>query len=112
MVLLSHDAFLVALKSLFDAQATSSVFLTHVRVAPRGVDPAAVLYRATNGKGRRVSTRVSAEQAKRFHEALMNVVKGSMSALKKVEKTKDQKAAERAAAAKRATAVAAGGDMD
>ena len=110
MVLLSHDAFLVALKSLFDAQATSSVFLTHVRVAPRGGDAAVVLYRATNGKGRRVSTRVNAEQTKRFHEALMNVVKGSMSALKKVEKSKDQKAAERAAAAKRAAV--AGGDMD
>jgi hypothetical protein len=110
MVLLSHDAFLVALKSLFDAQATSSVFLTHKRVAARGGDPVVVLYRATNGKGRRVATRVDAERAKRFHEALMNVVKGSMAALKKVEKTKDQKAAERAAAAKRAVPI--GGDLD
>lgn len=106
MVLLSHDAFLTALRALFAAQASSSVFLTHKRVAPRAGAGACVLYRATNGKGRRASTRVSADDAAGFHEQLMHIVKGSCLALKKVEKSKEQRAQEKAAKLARGAATA------
>ena len=46
------------------------------------------LYRATDGKKVKVSTRVSAKDAAKFHPLYMSSLKVSMSALKKVEKAK------------------------
>ena len=46
-----------------------------------------VLYRATDTRAK-LSTKVSVAEAPGFHPAYMNVVKGSMSSLKKVQKKK------------------------
>lgn len=103
MVLLSHDAFLLALKSMFDqSQTKGSVFLTQKRASVRAaadseVPLTVVLYRATNGKSQKVSTRVLPGDAARFHAAYMNVVKGSVSTLKKIEKAPAAKGPKKAA---------------
>lgn len=103
MPVLSSDAFLLALKGLFDAaQTKGSVFLTQKWCPGRAcstsskVSPPCVIYIATDGKTkarRKVSTRIPTNDALRFHAAFMNVVKGNMTLLKKIEKTADAKKA-------------------
>jgi hypothetical protein len=108
MTLLSNDAFLLALKSLFDvAQTKGSVFLTqkyysgHTNKVGDGlVSQPCMIYIATDGKkkgkkstSRKISTRVPILDTVRFHTSFMNVVKGNMTSLKKIEKTPDAKKA-------------------
>ena len=49
------------------------------------------LYRATDGKKRKVATQVSATDAPQFHALLMGVLKVGMVGLRKVEKKKAAK---------------------
>lgn len=53
------------------------------------------LFRATDGKRQKLSVRVAADGAARFHPLCMSVIKGSTSALKKVEKKKAAVAAKK-----------------
>ncbi len=53
--------------------------------APR---PAVCLYRATDGRGTKLTTAVPAAEAARFHAAFITVLRAGMSALKKVKKAK------------------------
>lgn len=105
-MLLSHEAFLTALKGLFEAtQASGSVFITQKRVVPRATAKSEaagasfkpyVLYRATDGK-RKLSTQVTADDAARFHPLYMSIIKGSMGALKKIDKKKEAASAKKVA---------------
>jgi len=98
-----------------DSAAAAAAAACAPRAAAGAPAPAPVaLYRATNGKKRKFSTIVGAADAARFHAAYMNVVKGSMSALKKIDKEKEKTPAKKVggtggAAAAPAPAPAPGG---
>ena len=106
MTLLTNDEFLHALKSLFDvAQTKGSVFLTQKYYSGHttnkvgdGVTKPCMIYIATDGKKKsscrkKISTRVPILDTVRFHTSFMNIVKGNMTTLKKIEKTPDVKKA-------------------
>jgi hypothetical protein len=63
------------------------------------------MYRATDGKRRKLATLVGAEEAPQFHAEVMGALKTGMVGLKKAEKKK----AKEAVAAGVAAAAAAGG---
>lgn len=92
-MLCTEGEFLAGLKALYDGKR-GTVFLTLKRVVPRTGAPHC-LFRATDGKRQKLSVRVAADGAARFHPLCMSVIKGSTSALKKVEKKKAAVAAKK-----------------
>jgi hypothetical protein len=82
MPLLSNDAFLVALKGLFEQQQArasgkGSIYVTLKGASTRrgeGGRPVC-LYRATDGRLRKISTHVLGEDSARFHPLCMSLLK-------------------------------------
>ena len=81
MPLLSNEAFLVALKGLFEQQQArpsgkGSIYVTQKGAATQreGGRPAC-LYRATDGRLRKISTHVLGEDSHKFHALCMSLLK-------------------------------------
>jgi hypothetical protein len=82
MPLLPNDHFLAQLKALFDAQQArpagkGSIYVTQKSAAAaRGAGGRpACLYRATDGRLKKFSTHVTAEESLQFHARCMNILK-------------------------------------
>ncbi|EIW87344.1 signal recognition particle SRP9 SRP14 subunit [Coniophora puteana RWD-64-598 SS2] len=113
MSLVDNDAFLERLKELFDAtKERGAVWLTHKRLNHDGEDAIVndedserlLILRVTDGKKTKFSTKIHPDHLTVFHAAYGNILKASMTTLRKRDKKREKQRAESIAAKKARTA--------
>jgi signal recognition particle subunit SRP14 len=115
MQLVDHDTFLKNLTALFESTKDhGSVWLTHKRLTHDGEDAAMghddgtsntreypCLVRVTDGGSSRFSTRVESGELLKFHAHYGNLLKASMTTLRKRDKKREKLRTEEAAKRKK-----------
>jgi hypothetical protein len=82
-MLLDNPTFLTSLATLYSSHQHASVFVT-LKCAP---SKSAILFRATSGSAK-LSTLVASTDIQDFNTAYINIVKTSMTSLRKKERVK------------------------
>ncbi|KAI0714781.1 signal recognition particle, SRP9/SRP14 subunit [Earliella scabrosa] len=113
MQLVDNETFLKQVSTLFESSSKSgSIWLTHKRLLHEGGDvhmsseddkdkEYPCLVRVTDGKEAKYSTVVHPADLERFHAAYGNLLKTSMTTLRKRDKKREKQKAEEAARKKR-----------